>query len=119
MKEVLVVLKKDSPKAARDAQKRIENRGGHIRQRYGKKVLIVAAADPVIKEIESDQGVAGVYPGQVPEEFSQRLDDTGQIGIAAWNQRHSEAFRQAKEERKGEGLAWDHPDFDPEGRQEP
>ncbi len=119
MKEVLIVLAHDKPEAAQRAQQSLEATGTHIRQRYGRSVLIVEAAPDVIETLSAHHGVAGVYAGPVPEEFSQRLDETGQMGITAWNQRHSAAFQKAKQERKGEGLSWDHPDYEPEGRQEP
>jgi len=62
--------------------------------------------------------VAGVFPSLVPDEFKQPLDETGKLGITAWNQRHSAEFLEAKQEREGEGLAWDHPGYEPEGRPE-
>jgi hypothetical protein len=119
MDEVLIILSADRPQAARQARKKLEASGGQVRQSYGPHVLIADGPAEVLRELESDKGVAGVYSGAVPEESTQRLDDTGQMGIAAWNQRHSEAFRRAKSERKGEGRAWDDPDFETEGRQEP
>jgi hypothetical protein len=117
--EALIILAHDRPQAAQSAQKKLEADEIHVRQRYGLHVLIVAAPAHVLSKLESDLGVAGVYREAVPDEARPKLDDTGNLGIAAWNQRHSEAFRQAKSNRKGEGLAWDDPNFESEGRQEP
>jgi hypothetical protein len=120
MDEVLLVLKTRKGRSRRAAptrlEKKLESAGVRIRQRFGPDVLIVEAAPDLIESISSERGVAGVYPGQVPPETARNLDETGQLGVAAWNQRHSEAFEQTKHDRKGEGLAWDHPGFQPEGR---
>jgi hypothetical protein len=120
MEEILIVLTADKPKAARDAHKKVEAKlestGGRIQQRYGPDVLIVQASSDLIESLAAEQGVAGVYTGQVPPESAHGLDETGHLGIAAWNQRHSAAHQRSKQDRKGEGLAWDHPDFEPEGR---
>jgi len=118
MEEVLIVLKHAKPRAKQLAQKRVKTAGAHVRQQYGPGVFIVAAAPDVLETLASDRAVAGVYAGPVPAELSQQVDETGKLGIAAWNQRHSAAYQEAKRDRKGEGLAWDHPGFEPEGRQE-
>jgi hypothetical protein len=119
VEEVLIVLKDDSPGAAHDARRRIESRGSNVRQQYGPAVMIVEAAPDVLETLKSDRDVAGVFAGAVPEELARQVDETGKLGIAAWNQRHSASYQEAKRDRKGEGLAWDHPGFEPEGRQEP
>lgn len=119
MNEILIILRRNKSGAAQRAHKHVTSAGGHVRQQYGPKVLIVEASPEVIEALEADKDVAGVYRGPVPEELTQRLDETGQLGVAAWNQRHSAAFQEAKKDRPGEGLAWDHPDYDSEGRQEP
>jgi hypothetical protein len=120
MDEVLVVLSPKKGRSGRNAQskvtKKLESCGAVIRQRYGPNVLILEAAPDVIESLSSDHAVAGVYRGQVPPETTKHLDETGQMGVAAWNQRHSDTFQRGKQDREGEGLAWDHPSFQPEGR---
>ena len=118
MNEVLVVLSHANRRAAQKAHKRVAAPRGQVKQQYGPEVLIVEAEQDLLEALEADRGVAGVFHGEVPEAFVAPLDATGRLGIAAWNQRHSAAFLEAKEERKGEGLAWDHPGFEPEGRPE-
>lgn len=119
MDEVLVVLAHDSPRATKKTRQRLAAAGGQVRQQYGPEVLIVEAEPQVIETLEAVKGVAGVFAGAVPPEVAGKLDETGKLGVAAWNERRSDEFRQAKQERKGEGLAWDHPGYEPEGRQEP
>jgi hypothetical protein len=118
MNEVLVVLAHDNRRAALKAHKRVKTPRGQVKQQYGPEVLIVEAEPDLIEALEADRGVAGVFAGHVPEAIAEPLDATGRLGILAWNQRHSAEFLEAKEERRGEGLAWDHPGFEPEGRPE-
>ena len=114
MEEVLVILAADNPAAAQAAREQVKASGGQIRQSYGRDVLIVEAS-PATRSLSGHPGVLGVYEGKVPGEFSKRLDETGRLGVAAWNQRHTASFRAAKKRRKGEGLPWDHPGCEPEG----
>jgi len=118
MHEVLVVLSHENRRAARRAHKRVATPRGQVKQQCGPEVLIVEAEQDLIEALEADRGVAGVFPGEVPKAFTEALDETGRLGIAAWNHRHSAAFLEAKDERTGEGLAWDHPGHEPEGRPE-
>jgi hypothetical protein len=119
MSEVLVVLNHVSPRAAQQVRKRMATTGGQVRQQYGPEVLIVEAEPEAIRALEAEHDVAGVFTGTVPEDLASQLDETGKLGVAAWNQRQSAEFQQAKQERHGEGLAWDDPGHEPEGRQEP
>ncbi len=56
--------------------------------------------------------IAEVHPGYVPmteEEVDQLeagLDRVGQLGLAAFRHRQSEAFRKSKEARRHDGVAW-------------
>jgi hypothetical protein len=118
MDEVLVILTENT-KAAQKAHKRVAAPHGQVKQRYGPAVLIVEAEPDLLKTLAEDKGVAGVFAGAVPPEAASNLDETGRLGVAAWNARHSEEFAEAKKKRKGEGLAWDYPGYEPEGRQEP
>jgi len=51
----------------------------------------------------------GTEQGKAPEFKPEpaKLDDAGRIGMAAFNLRHSEAFRAAKENRPYDNVGWD------------
>ena len=115
MTEALVVLSPTDPSAAQAARHRASFGGVRVRQSYGPGVLIVEGSPDVTKDLEDSPGVTGVYTGRVPAESTQDLDEMGRLGVAAWNERHKESYRAAKRRRKGEGLSWDHPDYEPEG----
>jgi hypothetical protein len=119
MTESIVILTHAGRRAADNARKRVVRAGAHVRQQYGPEVLIVEAEPEVIETLGAKRGVAGVFSGAVPPALLTDLDETGKLGVVAWNERQSAAFQQAKQERPGEGLAWDHPGHEPEGRQEP
>jgi hypothetical protein len=78
-------------------------------------VLIVEAPPDAAASLAGDPAVSGVFEGAVPSALTQDLDETGKLGVAAWNERHSDAYAHAKKGRVGEGLSWDHPDFEKEG----
>jgi hypothetical protein len=115
MHELLVILDANDPEAERKAQQPVEAAGGHVAQRYGRHVWIVEDAPELAEWRRKRSGIVRVYKGRVPDKMLKRLDETAQIGVAAWNERHSPSYRAAKRERKGEGLPWDHPDFEREG----
>jgi hypothetical protein len=77
--------------------------------------LILESTPELAKALEAHPGVAGVYEGPVPDELARCLDETGRLGVAAWNARHTAEYREAKRRRTGEGLPWDHPEAEPEG----
>lgn len=113
--EFLVVLTPEDHPAARAAREQLKAAGGHVKQTYGPAVLIVEVLPELMQLLESHPGVVGVYREVVPDKFLDRVDKTGQLGIATWNERHKASYREAKKQRKGEGLPWDHPAFDREG----
>jgi len=119
MVEFLVVLSAENPSRAHAVRQKVEGAGGRIVQRYGHHVLIVEGPSEIVPSLDGREGIAGVFQGTVPDDVTENLDDTGRLGVAAWNTRHTAAYKDAKRERKGEGLAWDHPGFEPEGREEP
>ena len=119
MVEFLVVLSAENPSGVHAARQKVEEAGGRILQRYGNHVLIVEGPSEIVPSLGGREGIAGVFQGAAPKDVTENLDDTGQLGIAAWNTRHTAAYTASKRERKGEGLAWDHPGFEPEGREEP
>src|SRR5215208_5654769 len=114
MEERLVVLTADDPAAARLAQRQLAGTA-HIAQRYGQHVFVVEVAPELLAALQAPSGVVGIYEGTVPDELTNRLDEIGRLGVAAWNERHTAGYHAAKRKRKGEGLPWDDPDFEPEG----
>lgn len=114
MEEALIVLDADGRSAVQAARRQIESTA-KVLQAYGSQVLIAQVAPSVKQSLSSLPGVSGVYEGIADAALAERLDEVGRLGIAAWNQRHSPSYRSRKLERPGEGLAWDHPDYEPEG----
>jgi hypothetical protein len=114
MSELLVLLKPDASSDINTVQRKVTESGGQIKQSYGGSVLIVDASSDTVDTLESQAHVS-VFRETVPAEAVADLDETARLGVAAWNERHSESFRTSKRERKGEGLPWDHPDYDREG----
>ena len=115
MEEALIVLAADDASAAEEAQREVQALGGRVTQVYGQGVFIIEGASESLSRLAALPGVVGFYHGTVPEEVPERLDETAQLGITAWNQRHTPSYQEAKRQRKGEGLSWDHPDFEREG----
>ena len=115
MKEALVILNAANSSAARRARRHMQGEGYRISQSYGSDVFIAEIKSGSMESLKSHPGVAGVYKGSVPEEHIERLDETERMGVAAWNKRHSTSYQESKQERKGEGLSWGHPDFEREG----
>jgi hypothetical protein len=113
MAERLVVLSAEDPAAAYTAQQQL--RAAQGAQQYGSYVFIVDIPPRRIKALEALPAVAGINEGTVPDQLAQQLDETGRLGVAAWNERHTRAYREAKQQRTGEGRPWDHPDVEPEG----
>lgn len=91
--------------------------GLQILQRYGPSVLIVEGEEGAAERIAGHPSISGIYKGAVADEALAEagLGETERLGIAAWNERQSPRHHEAKQRRKGEGLAWDHPDYEPEG----
>lgn len=114
MSELLVLLKPGSASDIDAVRRKVADSGGQIKQSYGKRVLIVDATSDTHDTLKSHSQMS-VFRETVPDDVLEDLDDTAKLAVAAWNERHSESFRTKKRERKGEGLPWDHPDYDPEG----
>jgi hypothetical protein len=113
MAEVLIILKTDDP-TAHIVRQQIRDEIGAV-QSYGSHVFISTASLKKIQSLVSSPEIVGIYVGKVPETVMENLDETGRLGVAAWNERHTDSYRASKKQRKGEGLSWDHPDFDSEG----
>jgi hypothetical protein len=106
MGEYLAVLAAGA--AGAEARRAIGSRG-RVRQSYGPRVLVFEAAPEVARRLAEHGGVRAIERGAVPSALADDLDETGRMGVAAWNQRHDPAFRAAKGERAGEGMSWDRP----------
>jgi hypothetical protein len=115
MKETLVILNALDRKAAQAARQRLESGEGRVSQSYGTDVLITEIESDSMKSLKAHPGVVGIYEKAVPDEVTEGLDETGRMGVAAWNKRHTASYQQEKKQRKGEGLSWGHPDYEREG----
>lgn len=117
MTKALVVLNGKDAASVLDAQQKVQSAVGHIAQKYGPQVLIIEANPQLVRKLRAATGVAGVYTRSVPRfvlSTRKKLDETGRMGITAWNMRHTPAYRAAKRKRKGEGLSWGAPPFERE-----
>ena len=105
----LVILAADA--AREDLHARIVAMGGRVTQAYGSRVWIVDV--PEGTDLPGDlQG----YAGRVPDDVEAALDDeTGRLGISAWNVRHSASFAATRANRVGEGRSWGDEGVEPEG----
>ena len=106
----LVILAADA--AREDLHARIVATGGRVSQAYGSRVWIVEVPDGT--DLPDDlQG----YQGHVPDEVAAALadDETGRLGISAWNVRHSASFAATRANRVGEGRSWGDEGVEPEG----
>src|SRR4029077_16435222 len=93
----LVILAADA--AREDLHARIVAMGGRVSQAYGSRVWIVDVPDGA--DLPDD--LEG-YPGRVPDDVETALDDeTGRLGISAWNVRHGASFAETRANRVGEG----------------
>jgi hypothetical protein len=114
MKSVFVVLGTVPRTSAQAVQDILETTGSRVTHRYGPRAMIIDAEPEVVKRLASHQGVVGVFEEAIPEEIASQLDAIGQVGAAAWSTRQQSAYQLAKRQRKGEGVAWDHPDYEKE-----
>jgi hypothetical protein len=111
--EVLIVLA--TPPAPRPARQVLEDAGGRVIAMYGAQVWIAELGTSEAKRLDHDRRIRSVFEGPVPDEIAVGLDESGRLGVAAWNMRHTDEHKRAKAARPGEGLAWDHEGFEPEG----
>jgi hypothetical protein len=112
MVERLMIL---APAAtAEDARARMEALGGRLLARYGDNVWVVELPPDADAALADDPSIEGVYSGAIPDSVTVE-DEAGRLGIAAWDLRHSPAFRATRTARRGEGRAWDDEGFEPEG----
>lgn len=78
-----------------------------IHQRLPPRLAIVTADEEGLRALERKPEVRAVFTGDVPPEALARLDEPERLFAAGWNERHR------PKKRRGEGLPWDAPGFDP------
>ena len=106
MLHALVLFATDAPAPAAAVKREILAEGGRVLHSYGPAVLVFEGDERLVRSIGEHSGVLGVHTGPVEGDLPY-LDDTGRMGIEAWNAALSPSFREAKRRRKGEGLSWD------------
>jgi hypothetical protein len=82
-------------------------REAQVLQRLPPRLAIVATDEEGFRMLERSPAISAVYADDVPQEAMERFDQVSRAFAAGWNER-----RQPKE-RRGEGLPWDSPGFDP------
>ena len=114
MGQQLVILEADA--AREDLHARVVAMGGRVVQAYGAQVWIVDVPDGPVDEGPGAgwPGVVGAYGGTVPAEVEVE-DETGRLGVAAWNVRHTASFAATRANRFGEGRSWGDEGVEPEG----
>jgi len=105
MPQVLALIDTDAPTSAAEVKREILARNGNVLHSYGPRVLIFEGDADLLRSIGERPGTS-VYAGPVEGDLSH-LDETGRMGIDAWNAALSPSFREAKRQRKGEGSSWD------------
>jgi hypothetical protein len=113
--EVLIVLAPAAGDAVHQVEDVIEATGGRLVQAYGARVCIAIVPSARIGALQEEPHVEGLYTGVAPQRPEGALEETARLGLAAWNARHETSFEQRKRARVGEGVPWDHPDFEREG----
>lgn len=100
MQETLVILNKGRTIADVESLAK-------VLQRYGDRVLVVSTNNAGALRALSDVHV--VEAGKRAPAQQEGLSETEQMGVEAWNARDDIANKK----RRGDGLSWDTPGFDP------
>lgn len=87
-----------------------------VRQRYGNRVVIITVPAEEVENILS--GMPGELTtarrrDDIPDETWNALGDSERIALEGYWLRQSDEYQRQKEERPGQGLSWDHPDYAP------
>jgi hypothetical protein len=109
-----LILIRGRDQSAESLRRELVSQGFQILQEYGPSILIAEGKNPAVEQFAGHPTILGIFPGRVLDDAvaGMELSETERLGIAAWNERHSQSFREAKEQRRGEGLPWDHPNFE-------
>jgi hypothetical protein len=106
--EFLVIL---DPLTAAEAQERL--RSSHrVTQVGSSRVVVVAVSPEETPPSPSTPGVVAVSSGAPPPGVVEELDEQEAMFVTAWASRMTGPEKQ----RRGEGLPWDAPGFEPPDR---
>lgn len=107
-KEWLIIL---SDEGADEARKRLSAHH-RIVQVASPRVVVVQSPEKVEPDmpLRSIPGVVTVTDGEAPPEVMEGLDESEALFVAAWSSRIKQG---PSKERRGEGLPWDAPGFEP------
>jgi hypothetical protein len=103
--EFLLIL--DSVTAA-EAQEQL-HRTHRVTQVGSPRVVVVAVSPEETPPSPSTPGVVTVSSGSLPPDIFEELDEQEALFVAAWASRMTGPEKQ----RRGEGLPWDAPGFEP------
>jgi len=105
--EVLVYLQEDG------AEQALERLRAHfaVTQMASRQLAVVRVAPGQEGEVQSLEGVQGVFERIIPENLFTHLNFSESLFVKAWNLRQQEKPK----ERPGEGLDWDAEGFEPPG----
>lgn len=105
--EVLVYLQEEG------AERALERLRTHftITQMASRQLAVVRVAPGQEGQIQSVEGVQGVFEHAIPENLFTHLNFNESLFVKAWNLRQQEGFK----ERPGDGLDWDAEGFEPPG----
>ncbi|HEX8920533.1 MAG TPA: hypothetical protein VF766_03585, partial [Pyrinomonadaceae bacterium] len=105
----LVVLRSDEMPESYSAAATIEESGAQVMHRFGPRVLIGRIPEGAQESITAQAGVRSVHAEEVSR-APERLTETEELGLEAWNLRNSPMYEEAKAERPRNGEKWDSPD---------
>jgi hypothetical protein len=86
----------------------------HVQQKLSDRLTIASIGPKDKPLIAAAPGVLGVFEGKFSSDLFE-LSDAERLAVSAWNLRQTSRYQARKKSRRGEGLSWDHPDFEPEG----
>ena len=114
MGQQVVILEADA--AREELHARVVEIGGRVVQAYGTQVWIVDVPEGAAEDGPGARwpGVVAAYEGSVPAEITVD-DETGRLGLAAWNLRHTASFAATRANRFGDGRSWGDEGVEPEG----
>jgi hypothetical protein len=95
------------------AEQALERLRSHfsVTQMASRQLAIVRVSPGQEREVQSVEGVQGVFERTVPENLFTHLNFSESLFVKAWTLRN----REGSKERPGEGLDWDAEGFEPPG----
>lgn len=104
-KEFLVIL---DPSEGEEIYQRLRSRY-EVAQSLPPHIVIQRLDADEIKRVETSPGVQAVCEGSPPADVLETLSPSEVLFVTAWVERQ----RSAHKKRRGEGLAWDAPGYQP------